>query len=109
MRRFNHKGFGIGVLLLAGFSLAVMLLWNALMPAIFGLGAVDFFQAAGLLILSRLLLGGLGHMAGLGMGLGMHKRWMNMSQEDRDEFIKRRMGRFHGDQKTEYPAPGKSE
>ena len=41
----------------AGFSAAVMLLWNWLIPAIFGLSAISFWQALGILILSKLLFG----------------------------------------------------
>lgn len=47
--------FGI----LAGlvFTLAVMLLWNWLMPVIFGLTTITFWQALGLLALSKILFG----------------------------------------------------
>lgn len=34
-------------------------LWNWIMPALFGLGTITFFKALGLLILSRILLGGI--------------------------------------------------
>ena len=37
------------------FAGVVMLLWNALMPDIFGLPIITFWQAAGLLILSKIL------------------------------------------------------
>src|SRR6187402_416778 len=95
------KGFKIaGMVLLgigaaAGFSLAVMLLWNALIPDIFGLGIISFWQALGLLVLSRLLLGGFGHRMGHKLG-GMRDRnairekWMTMTPEEREEFAKRR-------------------
>ena len=38
----------------------VMLLWNWLMPSIFGWRAVTFWQALGLLALCRILFGGVG-------------------------------------------------
>lgn len=38
----------------------VMLLWNWLMPTIFGWRAVTFWQALGLLALCRILFGGVG-------------------------------------------------
>ncbi len=44
---------------LGGFGL--MYLWNALMPAIFHLGTVTFWQAIGLALLGRLLVGGFHH------------------------------------------------
>jgi hypothetical protein len=38
----------------------VMLLWNWLVPVIFGLKTIDFWQALGLLVLAKILFGGLG-------------------------------------------------
>ena len=40
------------------FGYVVMLLWNWLMPAIFGLGIISFWQAVGIIILAKLLFGG---------------------------------------------------
>ncbi|MDR1023471.1 MAG: hypothetical protein LBL94_09420 [Prevotellaceae bacterium] len=39
-------------------GLAVMLLWNKLVPDIFGLATLNFSQAVGLFVLARLLFGG---------------------------------------------------
>jgi hypothetical protein len=50
--------FGIAFAAIVG--LVSLALWNALMPAIFGLPAINFWQALGLLLLSRLLLGRFG-------------------------------------------------
>ena len=47
----------IATIFVAGFGSAVMHLWNGLMPALFGLAAVSFWQAVGLLALSWLLFG----------------------------------------------------
>ena len=44
----------------AGFSAITMLLWNALLPCIFGIASINFWQALGLLALSRILFGGMG-------------------------------------------------
>ena len=43
----------------AGFGNAVLYLWNWLMPAIFGLRAITYWQAVGLMGLSWILFGGL--------------------------------------------------
>jgi hypothetical protein len=43
---------------LAGF--AVKTLWNALLPDITGVSTITFWQALGLLVLSRILFGGFG-------------------------------------------------
>jgi len=86
----------------AGFGAVVMLLWNWLMPSIFGLGAVNFWQALGILILCRLLFGSFGGRRHGGMGRGMHGRnpvrekWLKMTPEQRKEFINRRMEHFAG-------------
>lgn len=50
-------GLFIGVLVLAAVlsALPVMLLWNALIPAIFGLTKITFWQALGLKMLCGLL------------------------------------------------------
>ena len=41
-----------------GLGAAIMYLWNWLMPDLFGLNAISYWQALGLFALSRLLLGG---------------------------------------------------
>jgi hypothetical protein len=43
------------------FGAVVMLLWNWLMPVIFHLGVISYWQAVGLAILGRLLIGGFHH------------------------------------------------
>ncbi|HOP65338.1 MAG TPA: hypothetical protein PK906_18310, partial [Spirochaetota bacterium] len=40
------------------FAIAVKLLWNWLMPELFGLTSITFLQAFGLILLARLLVGG---------------------------------------------------
>ncbi len=42
------------------FGIFVMLLWNWLMPAIFGLGKIAYMQGIGLVLLARLLFGRMG-------------------------------------------------
>ncbi len=42
------------------FGYVVMLLWNWLMPSLFGLGTLNFWQAVGILILAKILFGGFG-------------------------------------------------
>lgn len=104
----HHHRFGrhrmakpllIGVVLIAILGLLVMSLWNALLPAILGVKSIGFWQALGVLALSRILFGGLGFRPGM-FGIGharrrMHERWMNMSPEQRDEFVQRFGRRGH--------------
>lgn len=55
----------IGVLVAALFSVVlgalVMVLWNWLMPDIFGFGVITYWQGFGLALLAKLLFGGMGH------------------------------------------------
>ncbi|WP_300159564.1 hypothetical protein [Solidesulfovibrio sp.] len=43
------------------FGYAVMLLWNAVLPDVLGTSRIGYWQAVGLLLLARILAGGLGH------------------------------------------------
>jgi hypothetical protein len=100
---FRFAGIGIMLIMCAVFGVAVMLLWNVLMPEIFGLGQINYLQAAGLLILARLLFGGIGgwqgHAAFQGARAGnerlfnqgnkLREKWMNMSREERKEFFEK--------------------
>jgi hypothetical protein len=71
----------------------VMLLWNWLAPALFGLRQVTFWQALGLLALCRILFGGFG-LGGGGhrprsqqrMRGRMAERWEQMTPEEREKF-----------------------
>ena len=101
----------------AGFSAVIMLLWNWLMPTIFGLGVVNFWQALGLFVLSRILFGGFRfkhkpekHKL-MHFGHHMRKEWMKMTPEQRQEFVNQRRdffnkrnffgGRFNTDEDTQ--------
>ena len=69
------------------FSFATMWLWNWLMPAIFGLHAVRFSQALGLLVLSKILFGGFRGRPGFGSHWRgrMMERWEQMTPEEREK------------------------
>ncbi len=87
MRKALKILLGIAAVLIA--FLVVMLLWNILMPAIFGLPYINYIQAAGLLILSKLLLGGRwGHRHW--KYHNMREKWSKMSPEDRKKFCEGR-------------------
>jgi hypothetical protein len=45
----------LGALIMTVFSYPTMYLWNLLMPDIFGLPTITFWQALGLMVLSTLL------------------------------------------------------
>lgn len=58
----------------------VKLLWNWLMPAIFGLPPIRFWQALGLLALSRILFGGFGFR---GSGGGSNRSQVHAEMRER--------------------------
>ncbi len=58
---FTFLGIIIAVLFALVFGFVAKWLWNWLMPDIFGLRQVTYWQAFGLLLLTRLLLGGFHH------------------------------------------------
>ena len=61
-RGARHIVWGIAMVLafIFLFSIFIQMLWNWLMPGIFGLREITYPQAAGLLLLSRLLFGRVG-------------------------------------------------
>jgi hypothetical protein len=56
------------------FGLATMFLWNTLMTTLFHLPVIDFWQVLGLLVLSRLLVGGIGSHTHALMHFSHHRR-----------------------------------
>ncbi len=74
------------------FGYGITWLWNALIPEIFHLNTINFCQAIGLLILSRILFGGFGHRWGghrLKGGMWKYKmeqKMASMTPEEREEF-----------------------
>lgn len=82
----------------AAVSFVVMTLWNALMPEVFGLRLINFWQALGLLVLGKILFGGFRPYAG-GRGRWqrrMMERWEQMTPEERERFkqgVRRGCGR----------------
>jgi hypothetical protein len=93
--------FAVVFVVVAGF--VVMGLWNWLMPTLFALHSITFWQALGLLLLSKLLLGGFhGHHGGGWHGHWrgrMMERWEKMTPEEREKFretMRHRCGPFAG-------------
>jgi len=78
------------LILFAGMVWAVFALWNWLMPAIFGLHAITYWQALGLMALSWILFRGFRgpRFSGGPWRLGMRGRWEKMTPAEREEFAK---------------------
>jgi hypothetical protein len=95
---------GIGAVILVTYlgGTIVKLLWNWLMPTLFGLREVTFWQAVGILALSRILFGGFGMGGGGGHRRG---RWdRHMSAEERER-LRQRMRDRCGDDVVAGPNP----
>ncbi len=98
--RFKAKLMGKAVLFLAAVAVlgwAVMMLWNAVVPAAFsGARALDYLHALGLLVLSRILFGGFrGHHGG--HGRRRWEKWKAMTSEERHAFRHAMHARHAGD------------
>ena len=78
---------GIGAIILFGFI--VMNLWNAILVPVLGIGAVSFWQALGILVLSKILFGGFKGRGGFGgppvWKTEMKEKWQHMSPEEREQ------------------------
>ena len=77
----------LGAAFVAAVTAVVMGLWNALLPDLLGWHVIGFWQALGLLVLSRLLFGGWrgrGHQRR--WRARMLERWAHMSEEERAAF-----------------------
>jgi len=87
------------------FSFIVMSLWNAILPAVLGVKMITFWQALGILVLSKILFSGFGGLH--------HKReqfknrfrqrmmdkWSTMTPEEKQKFkeqLKNRCGGWGG-------------
>lgn len=90
--------FAVVIAVLALLALAVMVLWNSLVPQLFRGPALQYWQALGLLLLSRILFGGLrgrGGWHGHWRQRKWRERWESMTPEERAhlrEHFERRCG-----------------
>lgn len=83
------------VLFLTVFTFVVMRLWNWLTPTLFGWHVVTFWQALGILVLSKILFGGFrgGPHRGWNWRRRMTERWEHMTPEEREKFRESMGGR----------------
>ncbi len=84
-----------GLLFLALIPWVTLLLWNWLMPDIFGLTEISYWQALGLLILSKILFSGFTH------GKHQHHKHPSTSHFYYDK-IKDKMKRMTPDERKAY-------
>lgn len=76
----------------------VLLLWNWLLPPLFGWPQIGFWQALGLLVLCRILFGGFGMHSGSGRSSWrrrrMGERWEHLTPAEREQFRERMRERW---------------
>ncbi len=79
------------------FGSVVMLLWNSLLPAILGVSTITFWQAIGILVLSKILFGGFGgrhgHHRCHGHGHDWHGKWTQLTPEQKEKMKSEWRGR----------------
>jgi len=95
----RRRWFFIGPAAIAGLALVIFLggeivklLWNWLLPTLFGWREITFWQAFGLLALCRILFGGFGGHRSYRSGIRRRmaerwaERWDRMTPEERERF-----------------------
>ncbi|AKD56272.1 hypothetical protein [Spirosoma radiotolerans] len=91
-RRFRFFIPLVILIALLALSYVVLWLWNTVLVAVVPVKPVTLWQAAGLLLLSRILFGGFkfgprgGHYSGGEGAPPWRSRWRQMSDEDRSKF-----------------------
>ncbi|MBK6937400.1 MAG: hypothetical protein IPH18_11360 [Chitinophagaceae bacterium] len=68
------------------FGWVVMALWNAALVPATGAGIITFWQGIGLLILSRILVGGFGGGKRNSHQHPMKEKWASMNPDEREQF-----------------------
>ena len=98
--KFKHKRkflFIVPIFILFALTALVMYLWNGILPDVIGIKSITYWQAMGILVLSKILFGGF-------HGFGKHKHSIrkqrlinnvrNMSPEEREKFKEEWKHRF---------------
>ena len=86
--RMRFLKFGvIAIAAFAVFGFIVMSLWNSILPSATGWHPINYWQALGLLVLSKILFGGF-FRGGPGMywRRRMMEKWDQMTPEEREKF-----------------------
>ena len=91
-RWYLRKAFiaPMAILAMAIFGFVVMSLWNWLAPSLFGGHTISYWQAWGIIILSKILFGGFHGRSGPG-GRWKHRmreRLEQMTPEEREKLLK---------------------
>lgn len=99
----------MAIIIFSTVSSVVMLLWNWLMPEIFGLTKIGFWQSAGLILLSKIIFSGF-RKPGYGQRRGPWKnhwkeKWQNIPEDKREKWKQYFAEKWCGDVPEEKPTP----
>jgi len=101
MRHFNHSHHWkrrifffilLAPIVILGVGGIVMLLWNAILPAVIHVGTISYLQALGILVLSKILFSGFRHGYHGRHGYSPEKwhylkeRWEKMTDEEKAKY-----------------------
>lgn len=103
-----HIVFGLllALTLALVFGVAVMLLWNGIMPDILGTPRITYWQGVGLLLLARILAGGIGHgRTGHGRATGCREGDPRKAYDDWWKEVGERSFREHSREASGQDAP----
>ncbi|MFZ4057544.1 MAG: hypothetical protein ACOYKE_05370 [Ferruginibacter sp.] len=89
----NRKPFFLLLIpiFILGVGAIVMFLWNAILPEVIGVKSISYWQAMGILILSKILFGGMGfgnkskHLPPFANN-AIKEKWMQMTDEEKAQF-----------------------
>jgi len=87
--RWVKKGVKIAMIAPVAFvaiGFLIMLLWNWLAPTVFAGRTINFWQAWGIFLLSKLLFGGFHGGSGHRGRARLRDRWQHMTPEERERF-----------------------
>ena len=92
----------VGIALAFGFVLATMYLWNWLVPDLFNGPVITFWQALGLLVLSKILFSGFGKGGHRGGGSWkqhywkshLKEKWNTMTPSERERLKEKIRGKW---------------
>ena len=109
---FVKKAIAIVVFVFAfivGLSFAVMALWNNILVDVLHVGTITFWQALGILVLSKILFGGFGrgHRGGWrnkGKWMEIKGKFAAMTPEEREKFKAEWKKKCGGRWKTQTPS-----
>jgi hypothetical protein len=108
-KMFWMRGLKFALLAVAAVAAAgavVMVLWNTLLPGLFSWPVIGFWQALGLLLLSKILFGSLrGGRGPMQWRARMADRWDWMSDEERAKFREGMRHRCNRTVSAQAPSP----